>query len=135
MIRPHPSAECLQILLDRMASMHPNERIALVLEGAGWHQTESLLTTEPNFRLLKLPLCLFEIHQRIGTGITSQPVFARRTFSGLMTTSSALQPPVPTGSISIGSGLNSGSALSLGHCCSAALIDWSIGKSVNYEFH
>ena len=41
----------MQIFLDEVASRHPSERIVMVLDGAGWHQSESLLL----LCLLKLP--------------------------------------------------------------------------------
>ena len=44
----------MQIFLDEMPSRHPNDRIMRVLDGAGWHQSESLLPA-PNLRLLKQP--------------------------------------------------------------------------------
>ena len=54
LILPHVNGNCMQIVLDEGASRHPNDRIVRVLDGAGWHQSESLLPA-PNLRLLKLP--------------------------------------------------------------------------------
>lgn len=42
------------MFLDEVAERHPNERIVMVLNGAGWHQSQSL-TLPANLRLLKLP--------------------------------------------------------------------------------
>ena len=54
LILPPVNGECMQIFLDEVASRHPDERIVMVLDGAGWHQSESL-SLAPNLRLLKLP--------------------------------------------------------------------------------
>lgn len=56
LILPHVNGNCMQIFLDEAASRHPNDRIVMVLDGAGWHQSESLVPA-PNLRLLKLPPC------------------------------------------------------------------------------
>ena len=44
----------MQIFLDEVAARHPRERILMVLDGAGWHQSQAL-TLPDNLRLLKLP--------------------------------------------------------------------------------
>ena len=44
----------MQIFLNEVASRHPNDRIVRGLDGAGGHQSESLLPA-PNWRLLKRP--------------------------------------------------------------------------------
>jgi hypothetical protein len=54
LILPHVNGVCMQVFLDEVASRHPDERIVMVLDGAGWHQSESLALA-PNLRLLKLP--------------------------------------------------------------------------------
>ena len=54
LILPHVNGPCMQIFLDEVASRRPDERILMVLDGAGWHQSESL-QLPPNLRLLKLP--------------------------------------------------------------------------------
>jgi len=54
LILPHVNGQCMQLFLDEVASRHPHERIVMVLDGAGWHQSESL-SLAPNLRLLKLP--------------------------------------------------------------------------------
>jgi hypothetical protein len=43
----------MQLFLDEVAARHPNERIVLVLDGAGWHQSGSLWLPA-NLRLLPL---------------------------------------------------------------------------------
>lgn len=54
LILPHVNGDCMQMFLDEVAERHPNERIVMVLDGAGWHQSQSL-TLPANLRLLKLP--------------------------------------------------------------------------------
>jgi transposase-like protein len=54
LILPHVNGTCMQIFLDEVASRHPDERIVMVLDGAGWHQSNSLQLPS-NLRLLKLP--------------------------------------------------------------------------------
>ena len=44
----------MQIFLDEMAARHLNDRIIMVLDGAGWHKSESLMVPD-NLRLLSLP--------------------------------------------------------------------------------
>lgn len=54
LILPYVNSQCMQIFLDEVASRHPGERIVMVLDGAGWHRSESL-SLASNLRLLKLP--------------------------------------------------------------------------------
>lgn len=54
LILPHVNGNCMQVFLDEVASRHPGDRIVMVLDGAGWHQSESLILAS-NLRLLKLP--------------------------------------------------------------------------------
>jgi hypothetical protein len=54
LILPHVNGDCMQVFLDEVASRHPGDRIVMVLDGAGWHQSESLILAS-NPRLLKLP--------------------------------------------------------------------------------
>ena len=51
LILPHVNSNCMLIFLDEGASRHPNDRIVRGLDGAGWHQSESLLPA-PNLRLI-----------------------------------------------------------------------------------
>jgi transposase len=44
----------MQIFLNEVAARHPRDRIVMVLDGAGWHQSQSL-QLPPNLRLLTLP--------------------------------------------------------------------------------
>ena len=54
LILPHVNTVCTQIFLDEVGSRHPNNRIIMVLDGAGWHASHDL-TPPPNMRLLSLP--------------------------------------------------------------------------------
>jgi transposase len=54
LILPHVNGECMQVFLDEVATRHPRERIVMVLDGAGWHNSHSL-KLPPNLRLLSLP--------------------------------------------------------------------------------
>jgi transposase len=54
LILPHVNSDCMQIFLDEVAARHRNERIIMVLDGAGWH-TSGLLTVPQNMRLVSLP--------------------------------------------------------------------------------
>ena len=54
LILPHVNGACMQLFLDEVASRYPHERIVMVLDGAGWHQSESMHLA-PNLTLLPLP--------------------------------------------------------------------------------
>ena len=54
LILPHVNGACMQIFLDEVASRHPDDRIILVLDGAGWHKAGTL-SIPANMKLLSLP--------------------------------------------------------------------------------
>lgn len=54
LILPHVNTDCTQIFLDEVGNRHPNNRIIMVLDGAGWH-TGHELKPPPNMQLLRLP--------------------------------------------------------------------------------
>lgn len=54
LILPHINSVCMQLFLDEVAARHPDERIVMVLDGAGWH-TASTLKVPKNIRLVYLP--------------------------------------------------------------------------------
>jgi len=54
LILPHVNGACMQVFLDEVAARHPHERIVMVLDGAGWHASNSL-ELPANLRLLTLP--------------------------------------------------------------------------------
>jgi transposase len=54
LILPHVNGACMQLFLDEVAARHPRERIVMVLDNAGWHQSGSLRLPD-NLRLLPLP--------------------------------------------------------------------------------
>jgi transposase len=54
LILPHVNTACMQLFLNEVAERYPNDRIVMILDGAGWHRGGEL--TEPaNMRLLPLP--------------------------------------------------------------------------------
>lgn len=54
LILPHVNGYCMQLFLNEVAARHPDDRVIMVLDGAGWHQSQELALPE-NLRLLKLP--------------------------------------------------------------------------------
>lgn len=54
LILPTANTECMQIFLTEVAARHPNNRIVMVADGAGWHQSAKLKIPD-NLCLLKLP--------------------------------------------------------------------------------
>lgn len=54
LILPHCDTGCMQIFLDEISGRHPDEKIAMVVDGAGWHKSKSLKVPE-NMRLIHLP--------------------------------------------------------------------------------
>ena len=54
LILPHVNTPCMQIFLDEVGRRHPDRRIVMVLDGAGWHASAALKPLA-NIRLLSLP--------------------------------------------------------------------------------
>jgi transposase len=54
LILPQTDTFCMQIFLDEISSRYPKERIVMVLDGAGWHKSNSLAIPK-NMKLLPLP--------------------------------------------------------------------------------
>ena len=54
LILPHTNSDCMQVFIDEVASRHPEDRIIMILDGAGWH-TSRLLTVPDNMRLIPWP--------------------------------------------------------------------------------
>ena len=54
LILPHVNTACTQIFLDEVGRRHPNRKIVMVMDGAGWHRADSLVPPA-NMRLLLLP--------------------------------------------------------------------------------
>jgi transposase len=54
LILPHVNTECMQLFIDEVGARHPNQKIVMVLDGAGWH-TSHALSAPPNLYLLSLP--------------------------------------------------------------------------------
>lgn len=54
LILPHVNTDCMQIFLDEVALRHPQDRIVMILDGAGWHTAEALAVPD-NMKLVPLP--------------------------------------------------------------------------------
>jgi len=54
LILPKSNTACMQIFLDEIASRYPDDRIVMVLDGAGWHRSSGLVVPV-NMKLLPLP--------------------------------------------------------------------------------
>jgi hypothetical protein len=54
LILPHVNTGCMQLFLNEVSARHPDDRIVMVIDGAGWHRSESLTPPE-NIHLLSLP--------------------------------------------------------------------------------
>ena len=54
LILPHVNTECMQLFLNEVSARHPDERIVMVIDGAGWHRSDAL-KAPANIYLLKLP--------------------------------------------------------------------------------
>ena len=54
MILSRTDTVCMQIFLDEIASRYPEDRIVMVLDGAGWHRAGYLIAPK-NIKLLYLP--------------------------------------------------------------------------------
>lgn len=54
LILPHVNTRCMQLFLNEIGARHPNVKIVMVLDGAGWHSS-TLLKPPSNMMLLPLP--------------------------------------------------------------------------------
>jgi hypothetical protein len=54
LILPQVNTGCMQLFLNEVSKRHPNERIVMVIDGAGWHRS-GMLKAPANIYLLKLP--------------------------------------------------------------------------------
>jgi transposase len=54
LILPHVNGECMQVFLDEISVRHPNDKIVMVLDGAGWHSSQALKIPHNRY-LLPLP--------------------------------------------------------------------------------
>ena len=54
LILPQVNTDCMQIFLDEISTRYPNDRIVMVLDGAGWHKSKALKIPQ-NMKLLPLP--------------------------------------------------------------------------------
>jgi len=54
LVLPRCDTDCMQIFLDEISLRHREEKIVMVMDGAGWHKSKSLKVPD-NIRLLLLP--------------------------------------------------------------------------------
>lgn len=54
LILPHVNTDCMQLFLNEVSARHPDEHIVMVIDGAGWHRSDTL-KAPANIFLLKLP--------------------------------------------------------------------------------
>jgi hypothetical protein len=54
LILPSANTECRQTFLDEVAARHPEDRMVMVMEGAGWHRSQRL-KPPANLYLINLP--------------------------------------------------------------------------------
>jgi hypothetical protein len=54
LILPHVNGRCMQLLIDEVAARYRNERIIMIVDGAGWHKSSEIRLPD-NLRLLSLP--------------------------------------------------------------------------------
>ena len=54
LILPQVNSRCMQVFLDEVSSRHREDRIIMILDGAGWHKAGELVVPE-NMRLVSLP--------------------------------------------------------------------------------
>lgn len=61
LVLPHANTDCMQVFLDEVAKRHGDEHVVMVLDGAGWHRSNTL-RTPANMYLLPLPPCAPELN-------------------------------------------------------------------------
>ena len=54
LVLPHVNSDCMQIFIDEIASRYPDDNVVMVLDGAGWHKSQTLHLPD-HLRLLFLP--------------------------------------------------------------------------------
>ena len=54
LILPHVNSQCMQLFLNELSFRHTEDRIVMLLDGAGWHKATTLKIPE-NMRLMFLP--------------------------------------------------------------------------------
>ena len=42
LVLPHVNSDCMQIFIDEIASRYPDDNVVMVLDGAGWHKSQTL---------------------------------------------------------------------------------------------
>ena len=57
LILPHVNTQCMQLFLNEVSARHPDERIVMVIDGAGWHRAHALKAPANIFLLWAAALC------------------------------------------------------------------------------
>ena len=55
LILPWVNGDCMQLFVDEIAARYPHENIVMVMDGAGWHKSQTMKLAD-NMRILFLPL-------------------------------------------------------------------------------
>ncbi|MEQ1814369.1 MAG: transposase [Candidatus Nitrotoga sp.] len=51
LILPHVNTDCMQLFLNEVSARYPDERIVMVIDGAGWHRSVTLKAPDNNLPL------------------------------------------------------------------------------------
>jgi transposase len=54
LVLPHVNSDCMALFLQEVSQRYPNENIVMVLDGAGWHKSQSM-PIPSHIRLINLP--------------------------------------------------------------------------------
>lgn len=83
LVLPQVNTQCMQLFLDAVSLRHPDEKIVMVIDGAGWHRSDKLKTPD-NIYLLKLPPYAPEINpiEHVWDGL-HEKFFHNRVFQSL----------------------------------------------------
>jgi len=54
LILPHVNSDCMQLFLDEVSARYPEDRIVMIMDGAGWHKSTTLKAPS-NMRMVFLP--------------------------------------------------------------------------------
>ena len=54
LILPHVNSDCMQLFFDEVSARYPEDRIVMIMDGAGWHKSTTLKAPS-NMRMVFLP--------------------------------------------------------------------------------
>ena len=85
LILPWVNGDCMQLFVDEIAARYPHENIVMVMDGAGWHKSQTMKLAE-NMRILFLPPCSPKLNlQEHGRDELREKFFHNRAFDSLNT--------------------------------------------------